>query len=214
MQRNPVAGWALIASVVMGLITMANHPTGLDVLGVDAASQARLSVFVHVLSLAALPLSLLGAVAITRRLAAARELSAVGFISYALSVVAVMSAAVFSGLVTTPIAAQLRSAEETAKPLLRTLMSYSGLINHAYASTYVGFSSAALLFWGVAMVRTRAFPEPLGYAGATIGAATVVLLFAGHIQMDVHGFGAVVLAQGVWLIACGVLLIRREAPQA
>jgi hypothetical protein len=210
MERNPVAGWALIAGVIMSLLTMANHPTGLDVLGIDAASQTRLSVIVHALALSALPLSLLGAIAITRRVSEDREIATLALVSFALATAAVLSAAVFSGFVTTPIAVQLRGAEDVAKPLLRTLMGYSGLINHAYASAYVGFSSAAMAFWGAAMVRTRACPEWIGYSGAIVGAATVALLFAGHIRMDVHGFGAVVLAQGVWLVSCGVTLIRRE----
>jgi hypothetical protein len=212
MNRDKAAGWALIAGVVMSLVTMANHPTGHDLLGDNGARQARLSMMVHVLALAALPLSLLGAVGLRRRIGSGSDLNTTALISYALAMVAVMSAAIFSGLVSTPIAVQLNGAEEAAKPLIRSLLSYSGLLNQAYAKTYVGFSGTAMALWGAAMLRTGTFSRAHGWTGAVLGVATVAFLFSGHMRLDVHGFGAVVLTQGGWLVACSVALINAPTP--
>lgn len=207
MSRDKLAGWALVMGVVMTLVTMANHPTGQDLLGAEGAMRARLSVIVHVLALAALPLSVLGAVGLCRRVGWGSDLNVAAFITYSLAILAVMSAAVFSGLIATPIAVQLAGAEDAAKPMLRTLLSYSGFLNQAYAKTYVGFSSAAFLLWGAAMLRTAGFSRGLGATGCIVGAAALTLLFSGHLRLDVHGFGAVVLAQGAWLVACGIALM-------
>lgn len=44
-----------------------------------------------------------------------------------------------------------------------------------------------------------------------LAAAIVLGVLAGHLRLDVHGFGLIVLAQGVWLIGTGVLLWRARA---
>jgi hypothetical protein len=50
--------------------------------------------------------------------------------------------------------------------------------------------------------------------GAIIGTLALLAVVIGHLRLDVHGFGAVVLSQGIWFITIGVLLARaRNAPE-
>lgn len=35
----------------------------------------------------------------------------------------------------------------------------------------------------------------------------------GHLRLDVHGFGAVVLVQGIWFLTVGALLARVRTPR-
>jgi len=44
--------------------------------------------------------------------------------------------------------------------------------------------------------------------GAVIGAGVLLVLLAGYLRLDVHGFGIVTFAQSLWLIWLGVLLCR------
>jgi hypothetical protein len=47
-----------------------------------------------------------------------------------------------------------------------------------------------------------------------VGALVLLAVVIGHLRLDVHGFGAVVIAQGIWMITVGVLLARSRTPGA
>ena len=47
-----------------------------------------------------------------------------------------------------------------------------------------------------------------GLALAAVPAAILLLFFVGHLKLDVHGFGIVMLAQSAWMIWIGILLCR------
>jgi len=50
---------------------------------------------------------------------------------------------------------------------------------------------------------------------SALGIILVVILVVatGHVQLNVHGFGAVVLLQAVWFIAVGRELMRDTPPE-
>jgi hypothetical protein len=50
----------------------------------------------------------------------------------------------------------------------------------------------------------------VGLIGVLAGAAPALLLITGGMRLDVHGMLLVVLVQGVWNIAVGILLIQRR----
>jgi hypothetical protein len=39
---------------------------------------------------------------------------------------------------------------------------------------------------------------------------TVVAVFSGHLSLDVHGFGMVMLTQAIWCVVAGVTLWRMK----
>jgi hypothetical protein len=41
-----------------------------------------------------------------------------------------------------------------------------------------------------------------------LGPLTVIALLSGHLRLNVHGFGLVVLGQAIWFVTVGVLLCR------
>jgi hypothetical protein len=41
-----------------------------------------------------------------------------------------------------------------------------------------------------------------------VGSLVLLFFLAGHLRLDVHGFGIVVLAQSAWFIWVGILLLR------
>jgi hypothetical protein len=69
-------------------------------------------------------------------------------------------------------------------------------------------SSAAILLWSWAILAHARLSRVAGVFGAIIGVVVLAATTIGHLRLDVHGFGAVVLLQGFWLIAVGVLLTR------
>ena len=44
-----------------------------------------------------------------------------------------------------------------------------------------------------------------------MASVAVLAVGSGHLRLDVHGFGLIVLAQALWFIVVGVLLLRLRA---
>lgn len=204
-------GAALIAGAAMGVVTMAFHPTGHAIARDPTGAVARLSTGVHALALASVPVLLLGTVALTRRLAGRRVLAELALCFHLLAAVAALLAAVTSGLLSTELAARAAGEEGAARDATVLLLRYSGLLNQAFARVLVGASSVAIVLWSLAVLRTRQLPRAVGMLGLAVAGATLAVLLAGRLRLDVHGFGAVVLGQAAWQVLVGLALRRGAA---
>lgn len=213
MRDDRIGGWALVGGTLMGLVTMALHPTGRDLLE-DYDRSAPLVVASHAIAIAALPLMLVGALALRRRLAAAGSpgLAEGGLAAYAVATVAVLNAGVASGLIGPMIARRLLESEGVEAGMARTLFAFNGMVNHGFAFVYVGLAAAAIALWSWAGWRTRALPRALAALGLAVGGALVAITLAGRLRLDVHHFGMVVAAMGAWTAWTGGVLIRRDGP--
>jgi hypothetical protein len=209
----PAGGAALIAGAGMMLATMAFHPSGRAILRDPSGAVAWLSAGVHGLALAAMPMLLYGAVVLTRRLATRGALPELALCFHAIGAVAGLLAALASGFVSTGLLARAAGETGAAREGTLLLARYGGLLNQASARVLVGMGSAAILLWSIAILRTARLPRAAGMVGIAIAGATLALLLAGRLRLDVHGFGAVVLGQAVWLVLVGHGL-RRATPRA
>lgn len=209
MKDDRKGGLALIAAVLGMLVTMSIHPSGHDLFepGKERAA-ALLVVLAHALGLASLPLSFLGALALTRRLDGPDRLAVSALVLHACALVCGMIAAVMSGLVAPLLARALLAAEPGASELGQALFHYTGHVNQAFAQVLVVGSSAAIVLWSGAILRGGALARGLGLVGLVLGPLIVLALVSGHVRLDLHGFGLIVLAQSAWYVAGGVLLLR------
>jgi hypothetical protein len=208
MREETIYGGALIVSVIGMLVTAAFHPTGHQMMA-SAETFARIAsigIAVHALALASTGVSAFGLVGLSLRLGIAR-LDVVGaLVAFAMAVMGVMVAASVSGFVAPVLGKMMFAADDTARPLVRYLFMYNGAINQAFAKFHTVASSVAILLWSIAMLRTQ-FSRVLGGVGRVIGLATLFVILTGRLPLNVHGFGLVVLTQGVWLVWGGVLLL-------
>jgi hypothetical protein len=207
MKRDAMYGSALIVGALAGLVTMSLHPTG-DQLLADVRQIAPLGLAVHALALAALPVSFFGAIGLARLLGADGEAALAGLVAYGMAQIAVMIAAVASGLLAPALAARMVGTTGAEHDLAAALFNYTGAINQAFAKVYVLASSAAILLWSFAILAHGRLSRAAGVLGAIVGALALLAVTIGHMRLDVHGFGAVVLSQGIWMITVGVLLAR------
>lgn len=214
MKDNRLGGIALIIGAVSGMITMSLHPVAgaHPITPAQFEKLATLMIGVHVLAIAGIPFSFLGALALTRRLDSPSRLALAGLVIYSLSLVAVMIAPAISGLVGTEILRHVieRGAESEQ---WRTLMKYNFLINQAFAKIFVVASCTAVALWSVTIVRSHALPVALGIYGLLLGSVSVIALICGALSLDAHGFGLVVFSQAVWFIVAGILLLRSNEPR-
>lgn len=208
MEHQKSGGAAWIAGSVLMLVTMSLHPSGHDLAAAETFSRgAFLARFTHGLALASLPLSFCGALALARRLGTAAGWF--GLVVFAQALVAVMLAAIASGILAPELFAARLASEGARRDGFGLLLHYNGQLNQACATVYVLGSALALLAWSLAILRTRALAAALGWGGVLLAATSSLALLAGHLRLDVHGFGAVVLGQATWMVAAGVGLLRR-----
>ena len=216
MQHERLSGWALILGAIGGMVTMGFHPSGGDLMASrdGAAHLARVALLTHALGIASCPVSLVGAIGLSRHVARGRASSLLPLVVYATALVAALSATVNSGLVGPKIAQRMMEAQGMRLEALSALFLYVGLAGRAFSGVFIVASSAAVLLWCAEVLARRSFPRWLGVAGAAASTLTLLAYLSGHVRLDVHGFGLLLLAQSAWFIAAGILLIRRAAEDA
>jgi hypothetical protein len=212
MTDDRMSGIALIAGMAGSIITMAFHPTGHDLsVPEHSASMMQLNVAVHSLALVCIPILFLGALGLTRRLAAPNRLGLAGLVLFGFAEVAVMIAATASGLVAPGLFRHI-AADPNMADTWRAVLTLNGHLNQAFAMVYVVASSAAIVLWSAAILRSSTFPRTLGIYGSILGPLTLFAVLSGHLRLNVHGFGMVVLGQAVWFVTVGVVLCRIKHP--
>lgn len=213
-RTNRSAAFALIAGTIAGLITMALHPTGHDVVANASGGGANaLNMAVHSLALFGQPLLLAGMLAVTLQLRASRDLAVLAYICFAFAVAAVMIAAVASGFLAPEMVRGIGDADDVRRTAMLDDLRSTGALNQAFAKVYVVFSGIALMLWSAAILRERTMARGLAVLGALTGVIQVIGVLTGWLRLDIHGFGLVVLLQGIWLIWLARHLWRGIAQQ-
>lgn len=201
MTRNTQAALAMAIGTAAVLVTMTLHPSGADVTtGPGAYVQNTLARVVHALAIGALPLLTSGLLVLAWRLRAQLLWSLASTVSYLLAIVAIMIAASASGFIASAVAERALAASGAERDLLLRQLHYTGTINQAFATVYVGLTSLAFAGWSMAMRADGRFPRGLWWLGLVVAAAQGIGVATGHLRLDVRGFGAVVVAQSVWVL--------------
>jgi|ERR1043166_3886725 len=215
MTDNRLGGIALIVGTVSGMITMSLHPVAgpNPITPAQFEKLAALMTGVHVLAIAGIPFSFLGALALARRLDSPGRLALLGLVIYGLGLVAVMIAPAMSGLVGTEIIRHVIERGVDSEQW-RILMKYNFLINQAFAKIFVVASCSAVALWSLMIVRRRAFPVALGIYGLFLAPVLVIAMLTGGLSLDAHGFGLIVFTQAIWFIVAGILLWRGDQESA
>lgn len=200
---------ALIAGMTGSIITMAFHPHG--ALSAEQFDNiAWLNVTVHALALFCTPIIFLGTIGLTQRLDSRNRLALSALVFFGFADVAVMIAATASGLLMTGLMHHVHSAAPSMADSYRVALQLIGHINQSFALIFVIASSIAITLWSVAILKGTTFARALGTYGCILGLISILAVVSGHIRLDVHGFGLIVLGQAAWFIIVGVQLWRNN----
>lgn len=209
MSTDRTAAIALLTGSSAGLVTMALHPTGHDVIrNASAGATNTLTTAVHALALLAQPLVLAGALALTLRLRARRDVAVGAYVFFALASVAVIIAAAASGFLAPGVLRGLAGADEPARAVMTSALRYTGLVNQTFAKMHVMFSGIAILLWSGAILTGRELTRALAVYGLLLSVVLILGVASGQLRLDVHGFGFVVLGEGVWMAWAAAQLWR------
>jgi hypothetical protein len=200
---------ALLLGFAAGILTMATHPTGHDVVSqATAGGDNAFTTGIHLFALAGQVLLVFGTLTMTRQLRARRDLATIAFIAFCLASVAILIAATASGLLGPMSVRGIGAADEVRRAVMMDALAYTGLLNQAFAKLHVLFSCLAIALWSVAMLLGREFPRGLGILGIILAAPLAIAVAVGALTLDIHGFLLVVLTQGAWFTTAAVHLWR------
>ncbi len=212
MNDDRRGGYALLLGSSLVLLTMALHPTGHDLAGTmdQIESAARRSYVSHILANLGLATLFLGGLALTNRLRASGRLGIPALVAFGFAAIAAMCATVFTGFVAPGLVREMDAATATAKETWDIVLHFSGRVNQVFARIHVVATSLAILLWSIDM-RKISFARGIALFGILTSPLVILALLSGHVRLDVHGLGAIVLVQATWFIATGIALKRCPA---
>jgi hypothetical protein len=190
---------ALIAGSAGMIITMIFHPGG-KIAPEQLEHVIRVSIGVHSLALASIPVLFLGAWGMTRRLDGGDRLAWAGLVLFGMASIAVMNAGTLNGLVAPMLMRGIVAATPETHDVWHMLMRYNFQINQAFARLYAVGASLALVLWSVAILRYRAMGRGVGIYGIVLGLATAVAICSGLLTPDRHGFAVLIFGQAIWFL--------------
>ena len=207
MRQEAAAALALIGGTLAGLTTMLLHPTGQHLMR-DFQRVAATNRAVHALAIAGTIATMYGLVGLSRVFKDRRLVVDAGLICYGFGSVAVVLAALASGFVGTELAERVLQGGASASDAYAPVLHYNWALNQACTKLFAVTASVGIVLLSLAMIREPLFGRALGFVGIAFGGVAAAATLAG-LSMDIHGFGAIVLAHGVWLAWSGVKLLQR-----
>jgi hypothetical protein len=211
MTDNRKAGWALIAGSVGGMVTMAIHPVGAGKMSADQVSHLMaMSGIAHGLALVSVLLLFLGTCGLARMLGAPDRLAFSALVTYGFAAVAIMIAASVSGWIVPDIMKMMVRDVPANGGMWRIVIASIFRINQAMSRIYAVGAAMAIGLWSVSCLRMGRFSRWVAIFGCVTAPLIAVLIFMGHLRLDVHGMTVVMLSEVVWFVGMGVGLMRSE----
>lgn len=202
MTNEKAGGLALLVAVLSGVAVMALHPTHGDLPPLWASF--TLNQVVHGLAIVATPVLVFGAVQLSRWLGLERPLAVLGLSFYALGSVFIMLAAAMSGFVQSSIAEAAHDPDMAGLPL-HAMGDLTWFLNQAFSHTYTALASLAIVCWSLAWRG-----KGMKVFGVIVSVGILAWQLSGTLSLNIHGMGAVVILQGLWLLLAGAALWRAK----
>ena len=202
---NQKAGLALILGSLGGMVTMAIHPTG-------ASSHLPLtSGIAHTLALVSVLLLFLGTCGLTKRLDAPDRLAFSALVTYGFAAVAILIAAAVSGFIGPEIMRLMTRDLPTAAPQWDITITSVFQFNQAFSRIYSVATAVAITLWSICSLRLGRLSRGIAIYGCVTAPVVALLIFIGHLRLNVHGMTVVMLSQVIWFVGMGMDLWRSDS---
>jgi hypothetical protein len=213
MTDNRKAGWALMVGSVGGMVTMALHPVGSAKLSQEQVGHLMsMSGIAHGLGLVSVLLLFLGTCGLAKFLAGPDRLALSALVTYGFAAVAIMIAASVSGWIVPGIWQQMTRDITANATDWKIAITSIFQINQAMARIYSVGAAVAITLWSVCCLRMGRLSRGMAIYGCVTAPLIAMLIFVGHLRLDVHGMSAVMLSEVIWFVGMGVGLMRAEEP--
>jgi hypothetical protein len=83
-------------------------------------------------------------------------------------------------------------------------------INQAMSRIYSVGAAVAITLWSVGCLRMGRLSRGIAIYGCVTAPLIALLIFVGHLRLDVHGMTAVMVSEVIWFVGMGVGLLRAD----
>lgn len=207
MSWRRAGAWALVLGMLGYIAVMAAHPSHAG--GAPIIGAISLNGLVHGAAIAIAPLLLFGATMLSRHISFERPLAVLALSFYAVGAVAVMLAATMSGFVMPEIAAAAHAPDAAASGTnFQALAALTRWLNQAFAHLHTALMCVAIFAWSLAWPGRTSGAWALRILGFAVALGILGWQLSGALTLDIHGMGAVVIGQAVWIIAAAAAMLR------
>lgn len=214
MTDNRKTAWALILGSVGGMVTMAIHPVaGGPMTPAQVERLATISGIAHGLALVSVLLLFLGTCGLARVLAGPDRLAFSALVTYGFAAVAIMIAASISGWIvpgTMQMMARDVITNSGSQSDWRIAIAALFQINQAMARIYSVGAAVAIILWSVRCLRGGLLSRGFAWYGCVFSPLIAILIFIGHLRLDVHGMAVVMLSEVIWFVGIAIALWNSE----
>lgn len=198
------AGLALIVGSLLMIATMVLHPVGGDFN--HLLKIATVGIVSHSLAILAVPFVGYGFFGLSVRLKEASFLSNAGFSIMLFALVAAMIAAATNGLILTDLVRSYEGASAETIESLKPLFVFMRSFNHAFDYIFMGGVCLSMLFWSIAILKTKSMKSWVGYFGILLTATSFILFLSGFELLHLAGFRVFIFGNVAWILTVGFYL--------
>ena len=199
------AGISLILGCFFMIVTMVLHPVGGDFDHLlSIITIGRIS---HVIAILSLPFVAYGFWGLIEKLEST-PLARISFLFMLFGLIAVMFAAAVNGLILMDF---VESHEGASNEVISSLSPFFKLIrsfNHAFDFIFIGAVCISTTLWSIAILKTKALHQMLGWFGLFLTIIALGSLFSGFVFVDLFGFRIFIFGWVVWVVGTGLNLIK------
>ncbi len=207
LKEQKGAGLSLIVGSLLMIVTMVLHPVGGDFNHlVKIFTMGKIA---HGIAILSLPFVTYGFWGLTRRLKGEPFLSNVGFTIILFGLIAAMLAAATNGFVLMDFVQSYKDTSQDTIDSLQPFFVFMRKFNHAFDFIFIGGICLSILFWSVAIIKSKALNVWIGYFGAILSTLGIVLFVSGYELIHLVEFRIFVCGNAAWILCTGIFL-RRE----
>lgn len=206
------------AGSVLSLIFMAHHPStgasGIADAVAEMSREASISRAVHGGLIAVLSAVFLGFLGLSDYLGPRLVRVRAASLAYGLGVAFMTLAAMVSGFLVPGLASRYAGAPVPELEALGPVLRLCYETNQSMAKAGTVALSVAIFLWSWTLLGRGTAARAIGALGLLVGVVPVLGLAGGHLDLDVHGMGAVMLGQAVWSVAVAIWWARTRRPSS
>lgn len=217
IEKNPApsgqfAGLLIVLASLLSVVALAHHPTAQArdpaAFVAEISRKAPMDRLVHGSMILFIGVLVYGFFYLTVRLGGTTPWALAAFIAYALGAIGMVGAASIDGFVVPDLVARYQDQPAEQLQTMRHLLGLCLVMIRAWARLGVITMSLAYVFWSVALLARPGGIRIVGAIGCITGASLVIAALCGILPMTMHGMLVLGVAQTVWSVAIGILLMR------
>lgn len=203
-----LAGYSLVISSVLMVLTMALHPSGGNLEHIIKIS--KVLIISHSIAIFSIPFVAFGFYGLSETLQTNSKISYLGFTFVDFSLVAIMQAGSINGLILPMYASKFHNETGQNLETIKLIINYGSKFNKAMDFIFIGGYLIAMFIWSVIIIQTSKLPRWIGFYGFGLIAFVIIGFLLQFDFISVWGFRIYIFGVVSWIISAGFFIIKPQ----